>query len=69
MLNYLFDKSFDWDSIPCSSDPPDTAYGKLDDLLTIDLDLKHIPWLDTCIGDFAPTTNVVFKYHTSISKG
>ena len=34
----------------------------------MDLDLKHIPWLDTCTGDFAPTTDVVFKYHTSVSR-
>ena len=34
----------------------------------MDLDLKHIPRLRTCRGDFASTTNVVFKSHTSISK-
>ena len=34
----------------------------------MNLDLKHIPWLGTCKGDFAPTTNVVFKSYTSVSK-
>ena len=35
----------------------------------MDLDLKHIPRLGTYKGDFAPTTNVIFKSHTSVSKG
>jgi len=35
----------------------------------MDLDLKHIPRLGTCRGDFAPTTDVVFKSQPSISKG
>ena len=67
--DYLFDKILDWDSIPCSEDPPYTACGELDDLLTMDLDLKHIPRLDTCKGDFASTIDVVFKFHTFISRG
>ena len=45
------------------------AYGKPDDLLTMDLELKHIPSLGTCRGDFAPTVDVVFKSHTSVSRG
>ena len=45
--DYLFDKSIDWDSAPCSEDPPYIACGVLDDLLTMDLDLKHIPRLST----------------------
>lgn len=67
--DYLFDNGFDWKSIPCSADPPSTACGVPIVILTIDLDLKHIPWLDICMGNFALTTNVVFKSHTSVSKG
>ena len=67
--DYLFYKSLDWDSTPCSEDPPYTACGEPDDLLTMDLELKHIPRLSTCKGDFTPTIDVVFKSHTSISKG
>ena len=67
--DYLFNNSFDWDSVLYSLNPPYTARGELDDLLTMDLDLKHIPWLGTCRGDFSPTIDVVFKSHTSISKG
>ena len=67
--DYLFDKSFDWEPIPCSADPPYTACGETDDLLTMDLELNHIPQLGTCRADFAPTTDVVFKFHTSVSKG
>ena len=66
--DYLFAKSFDWESIPCSIDPPYIAYGEPNDLLPMDLEFKHIHWLGTCRRDFAPTTNVVFKSHTSISK-
>ena len=62
-LDYLFDKSLDWDSTPYSEDPPYLACGELDDLLTMDLELKHILRLDTCRGDFSPTINVVFKSH------
>lgn len=65
----LFDESFDWESLPYSKDPTYIACGEPDDLLIIDLDLKHIPWLGTYRGDFDPSTNVVFKSHTSISKG
>lgn len=46
--DYLFDKSFDWDFVPCSSDPLYMECGELDDMLTMDLDLKHIPQLGTC---------------------
>ena len=35
----------------------------------MDLDLKHIPRLGTYGGDFAPTVDVVFKSHTSVSRG
>lgn len=66
---YQFDKSFDWDSVHCSLNPSYTACGEPDDLLTMDLDQKHIPRLGTCKGDFASTTNMVFKSHTSVSKG
>ena len=67
--DYLFNKNFDWDSVPYFSDSPYKACGEPNDLLTMDLDLKHIPRLGTCRGDFAPTTVVVFKSHTSVSKG
>ena len=67
--DYLFDKSLDWDSAPCYEDPPYTTCGEPDDLLTIDLELKHIPRLGTCRGDFAPIVDVVFKSHTFISRG
>ena len=36
--DYLFDKSFDWEPVPCSADPPYTACGETDDLLTMDLE-------------------------------
>ena len=67
--DYLFDKSPDWDSAHCSEDLPYTACGELEDILTMDLELKHIPRLGTCRGDFAPTIDVVFKAHTSVSRG
>ena len=67
--NYLFDKSLDWDSTSCSKDPPYTTCGEADDLLTMDLELKHIRRLGTCRGDFAPTVDVVFESYTSVSKG
>ena len=67
--DYLFDKNLDQDSVPCSEDSPYTACVETDDLLTMDQDLKHIPRLGTYRGDFAPTTNVVFKSHTLVSKG
>ena len=67
--DYLFDKSFDCDSIPCSLDPLYMECKELDDLLTMDLDLKHIPQLGTCKGDVASTIDVVFEFHTSVSKG
>ena len=67
--DYLFDKSFDCDSIPCYSDPLYMECKELDDLLTMDLDLKHIPLLGTCKGDVTSTIDVVFKFHTSVSKG
>ena len=67
--DYLFEKSFDWDSVPCFEDPPYRAYGEPDDLLTMDLDLKHIPRLGTFRGDFAPSIDVVFKSYTSVSRG
>ena len=35
----------------------------------MDLELKHIPRLGTCRRDFSPTIDVVFKSHTSISRG
>ena len=35
----------------------------------MDLELKHIPRLDTCKGDFSPTIDVVFKSHPSVFKG
>ena len=41
--DYLFNKSFDRDYVPCSSDSPYIACGEPDDLLTMDLDFKHIP--------------------------
>lgn len=66
--DYMFNKSFDWESVPCYSGPPYIAFEEPDDLLTKDLELKHIPRLDTCRGDFAPTIVVIFKSHTSISK-
>ena len=65
----LFDKSFAWESLHCSAEPPYTACGELDNLLTMDLDLKHVPQLGIYRGDFAPTTNMVFKSDTSVSKG
>ena len=65
----MFDESFDWESLPCSTEPPYTACGEPDDLLTMDLDLKHVPQLDTYIGDFAPTIDEFFKSHTPVSKG
>ena len=46
----VFDKSLDWDLVPCSEDPPYTACGEPDDLLTTDMELKHIPRLGTCRG-------------------
>ena len=46
-----FYKSFDWESISCFADPLYIACGELDDLLTMDLDLKHIHRLGTCRGD------------------
>ena len=67
--DYLFDKSFDWEFVPCFAEPPYTACGDPNNLLTMDLELKHIPWPSTCKGDFAPTTDVGFKSHTSIYKG
>jgi len=67
--DYLFDKSLDWDSNSYSKDPPYTACGEPDDFLTMDLELKHTPRLSTCRGDFAPTIDVVFKSHTSVSRG
>ena len=66
--DYMFDKSFDWEFVPCYVGPPYTACEELDDLLTKDLELKCIPRLETCRGDFAPTIDVIFKSHTSISK-
>ena len=56
-----FDKSLDWDSTLCSEDPPYTACGEHDDLFTMDLELKHIPRLDTCKGDFAPYHRCSFQ--------
>ena len=67
--DYLLDKSLDWNSTPCSEDLPYTVCKEPNDLLTMDLELKHIPRLGTCSGDFAPTIDVVFKSHTSVSKG
>ena len=67
--DYLFDKSLDWDSTPYFDDPPYTASREHDDLLTMDLELKHIPRLGTYRGDFSPTVYVVFKSHTSVSRG
>ena len=67
--DYLFDKILNWDSVSCSKDPPYTVCGEPDDLLTMDLDLKPIPRLDTCRGDFASTIDVVIKFHTSVSRG
>ena len=67
--NYLFDKSFDQDFVPYSSNPLQPECGELDGLLTMDSDLKHIPQLGTCRGDVSSTTDVVFKSHTSISNG
>ena len=60
--DHLFDKSLDWDSIPCSEDPPCIACGEPDDLLTMDMDLNHILRLDTCRREFAPTIDMVFKH-------
>jgi len=65
----MFEKCFDWDFFPYSSNPLYPECGELDDLLTMDLDLKHIPQLGTCRGDVTSTTDVVFKSHTSIFKG
>ena len=67
--DYLFNKSLDWDLVPCSEHSPYTACEEPNDLLTMDLELKHIPRLGTCRGDFAPTVDVVFKSHTSVSRG
>ena len=67
--DYLFNKSFDLEFVSCSADPPYIACGQPDDLLTMDVELKHILQLGTCRGDFTPTTDVVFKSHTSFSKG
>ena len=67
--DYLFNKSLNWDSSPYSEDPPYTACGEPDDLLTMDLELKHIPRLGTCKEDFAPTIDVVFKSHNSVPEG
>lgn len=67
--DYLFDKSFDWEFVSCSTNPLYTACGEPNDLLTTDVELKHIPRLDTCKGDFAPTIDVVFKSHTPLCKG
>ena len=64
----MFDKSFDWESVPCYVGPLYKACEELDDLLTKDLELNHIPRLDTCRGDFGRTIDVIFKSHTSISK-
>jgi len=50
----LFDKSFDWKSVPYSTDPPHIACGEPDGLLTMDLELKHIPRLGTYKGYFTP---------------
>ena len=67
--DYMFNKSLDWGPFPFSVDPPYIACGELDDLLIMDLEVKHVPRLGTCNGDFAPTIDVVFKSHTSVSKG
>ena len=67
--DYMFNKSLDWGPFPFSVDPPYTACEEPDDLLIMDLEVKHVPRLDTCKGDFAPTIDVVFKSHTSVSKG
>ena len=67
--DYLFDKSLDWDSTPCFEGPPYIACGEPDDHLTMDLELKYILRLSTCKGDFSPTIDVVFKSHTSDSRG
>ena len=66
--DYLFDKSLDRDSAPSSEDPPNMACREFDDLLTMDLELKHIPRLGTCRWDFVPTIDVVFKSHISFSR-
>ena len=57
----LFDKSLDWDSTLYSEDPPYTACGEHDDLFIMDLELKHIPRLNTCRGDFAPYYRCSFQ--------
>ena len=67
--DYMFDKSLDWGPFPCFANPSYTACRELDDLLIMDLEVKHVPRLSTCKGDFAPTIDVVFKSHTSVSKG
>ena len=67
--DYLFDKKSQLGLTPYSEDPPYTACREPNDLLTMDLELKHIPRLGTCRGDFAPTIDVVFKSHTSVSRG
>ena len=67
--DYLFHKNLDCDSALCSGDLSYTACGEPDDLLTMDLELKRIPRLGTYKGDFGPTVDVVFKSHTSISRG
>ena len=67
--DYLFDKSLDWDSTLCSEYHSYIVCREPNDLLTMDLELKHIPRLGTCKGDCAPTIDVVFKSHTSISRG
>ena len=64
--DYLFDKSLDWDSTPYFGDHSYMACGEPDDLSTMDLELKHIPRLGTCRGDFALTvdrsSNVTFCF-------
>ena len=41
--DYLFDKSLNWDLALCSKDPPYTVCQEPNDLLIIDMELKHIP--------------------------
>ena len=65
----LLDIILDWNSTPCFEDLPYTLCEDPNDLLTMDLELNHIPRLGTCSGDFAPTIDVVFKSHTSVSRG
>ena len=68
--DYLFDKtplkSF---HVYNNDDPPLLSYGEPDHILLMDINLKQISRLAISRGDFSPIVDVVFKSHTSTSKG